>query len=177
MPLEKNKAPLPTSLLDSRGFTLLEVLIAMAIMIVALASIFMIEGSSIGASDKAKRMNIVSMLAKNKMIETEFDLEGKGFDELDKETSGKFDPPFSDYGWKRSVKELKFPNIGSGGGSGQDDANAQVTALISKLFSEFLSKSIREVSVAITWQRGGHEQSFAVATYWVDLNHAFELTE
>jgi type II secretion system protein I len=173
--LAKNKARI---LGGRRGFTLLEVLIAMAIMITALAAIFMIEGSSIGASDKAKRMNIVSMLAKNKMIETEFDLEGKGFDELDKETAGKFEAPFNDYGWKRSIKELKFPNIGGGGGSSaQDDANAQITDMISKFFSEYLSKSIREVSIAITWQRGGHEQSFAVATYWVDLNHAFELTQ
>ena len=170
--MEKNKAPL----LNRRGFTLLEVLIAMAIMVTALAAIFTIEGSSIGAADKAKKMNIVSMLAKNKMIETESDIEGKEFDELDKEKTGQFEPPYADFGWKRTIKELKFPNVGSGGG-GQDDPNAQITEMIAKIFSNFLSKSIREVTVAVVWKRNGHEQNFTVSTYWVDLNHAFELQE
>jgi hypothetical protein len=150
----------------------------MAIMVTALVAIFTIEGSSISASDKAKRMNIVAMLAKNKMIETEYDIEGKAFEELDKEKSGTFDPPYNDYGWKRTIKELQFPNIATAaGGSPQDDQNAQITDMISKFFTNFLSKAIREVTVAITWSRGGHQQNFTVTTYWVDLNHEFQLSE
>jgi general secretion pathway protein I len=159
---------------SKEGFTLLEVLFAMAIMSVALVAIFTIEGSSISASDKGKRMNIVAMLAKNKMIETEFDLEGKTFDEVEKDKTGNFEPPFETYTWKRSIKELKFPSIGGGGG---DDQNAQVTEMISKLFSNYLSKSLREVTVSIIYHRGEHDQTFSVSTYWVDLNHAFELSE
>ena len=166
------------------GFTLLEVLFAMAIMSVALVAIFSIEGSSIGASDKARRMGIVAMLAKNKMIETEYDIEGKTFDEVEKEKAGTFEAPFETYGWKRSIKEMKFPTLSTGGmggaaggGSAADDANAQVTDMISKLFSNYLSKSLREVTVSVIYHRGEHDQTFSVTTYWVDLNHAFELSE
>ena len=170
--MEKNNA------VSSAGFTLLEVLIAIAIMVTALTTIFTIEGSSIGASAKAKQMNVVAMLAKNKMIETEFDIEGKSFDEIEKEKTGPFDAPFEDYTWKRTVKELKFPNLGGGGGSkGSNEAEDQATEMISKLISNYLSKALREVTVTVVWKRGGKDQTFAVSTYWVDLNHAFELSE
>ena len=99
-------------------------------------------------------MNIVAMLAKNKMIETEFDIEGKDFDEIDKEKTGQFEPPFDDYGWKRTIKELKFPNVGirrrRAGRSERADHRNDLQD-----FHQFLSKSIREVTVAIIWKRTG----------------------
>lgn len=162
---------------DNRGFTLLEVLIAIAIMVTALATILAIEGSSLGASEKSKTMNTVAMLAKNKMIETELDIEGKTFDEIEKDKSGAFEHPFEKYQWRRSVREIKFPTLNTGGGSSaEDEANQQATAMISKLISTYLSKAMREVSVTIVWQRSGKDQEFTVSTYWVDLNHALELT-
>lgn len=163
---------------DSRGFTLLEVLIAIAIMVTALATIFTIEGSSLGASEKAKRMNVVAMLAKDKMVETEYDLEGKTFDEIEKEKTAAFEEPFQDYSWKRTIKELQFPTLGTGAAAGAaDEQNAQVMEMISKLFSNYLSKALREVTITIIWKRAGKDQTFSVTTYWVDLNHAFELSQ
>lgn len=173
MLLEKTEA-----LIDCMGFTLLEVLIAIAIMVTALATIFTIEGSSLGASARAKQMNIVAMLAKNKMIETELALEGKNFDEIEKEKAAAFEAPFQDYTWRRSIQELKFPALSAGGGSGKNaESEGQAVELISKLVSNYLSKALREVTVTIAWQRSGKEQTFSVSTYWVDLNHAFELSE
>lgn len=162
------------------GFTLLEVVIAMAIMALAFGAILAVEGSSINASARAKQMNIVAMLAKNQMIETEYKIEGKTFDEVKKEDQGTFEEPYQDFKWKTVVKELKFPNIGSGGaGKGAASSAAggsdQTAELVTKLMTNFLTKSIREVTVTILWKRGSGEQTFSLATYWVDLNHAFEL--
>jgi type II secretion system protein I len=174
------------------GFTLLEVIIAMAIMVVAFGSILAVEQGSINASSRAKQMNIVAMLAKNQMIETEFKIQGKTFEEVKKEEEGNFKPPYEDYHWKAKVKELKFPNIGAvggankaegdnrdsrgdAGGDGQD--NSQASEMLGKLVSNFLSKAIREVSVTISWKRGSGEQTFTLSTYWVDLNYEFKLTE
>ncbi len=160
------------------GFTLLEVLVAVAIMALALTSIYTISGRSIIAEDRAKQMNVVAMLAKNKMIETELDFEGKTFDEYEKEKSAPFEAPYEDYSWKRTVKELKFPSLGGGGGaSNGNDSESQATDMIGKLFSNFLSKAIREVSVTIIWKRNNRDQTFTVSTYWVDLNHEFNLSE
>jgi prepilin-type N-terminal cleavage/methylation domain-containing protein len=170
--------------LGEAGFTLLETMIAMAIMMVAFASILMVESSSINTSVKAKQMNVVTMLAKNLMVETEYSFEGKTFDEYKKEESGTFPEPYQDYSWKREVKEVKFPDLGSGSAkasasdksgdaAAQDEASRQLT----KLLTQFLSKATREVTVTIKFKRGSGEQSYSIATYWVNLNHEFQLSE
>lgn len=163
-----------------QGFTLLEVLIALAIMTVMLTSIFLIQQSSIEATIRAQQMNTVAMLAKNLMIDTELAFQEKPFSEVKEEEKGQFPVPHQDYSWERKIKEIEFPNlgIGTGGGGeeGSEGANPQ-SEMLSKLVSNFLSKSIREVSVTISWRKGSGTQSYAVATYWVDLNHEFSLTE
>jgi type II secretion system protein I len=167
--LEKNK-----SLLDQAGFTLLEVLIAMAIMTVALSSILAVESGSINASARAKQMNIVAMLVKNQMIKTEYDIEGKTFDEVEKEKTEAFEAPYETYTWKRVVKEITFPTINPGSSDPNDTSVDQNAETMAKTISQFLSKAIREVDVSVNWKKDGKDQSFTVATYWVDLNHAFD---
>lgn len=165
------------------GFTLLEVLIAMAILVVSLASILAVEGGSIEATIKAKRMNVVAMLAKNQMVESEFKIQGKKFDEVRKEETGTFEPPYQDYSWKMTVKELKFPQISDlmknedANNSNQEQGANPQTELIGRVVTNYLSKAIREVTVTIIWKQSGKEQDFALATYWVDLNHEFSITE
>lgn len=162
------------------GFTLLETIIAMAIMVLALASILSVESNSINASARARQMNIVAMLAKDKMVETEYAIEGKTFDEVKKEEGGSFDAPYQEIRWKTTIKELEFPNLAvtgrkSEGGSGGGTTDAAET--LTKLLTKFFSKAMREVTVTVIWTRGTGEQSFSLSTYWVNLNHEFELTE
>lgn len=162
---------------SSEGFTLLEVLIAIMIMAIALGSIIAIQAGSIVATTRAKQMNIVAMLAKNQMIETEFKFRGKTFEAFKKEDGGTFEPPYEMYQWKSVVKEIKFPQIGGmkaqSGGAGTSDIQEMVT----KLTTSFLSKAIREVTVSILWKHSNKEQSFSLTTYWVNLNHEFSLSE
>lgn len=160
------------------GFTLLEVIIAMAIMAIAFAAILAVEGGSINASVRAKQMNIVAMLARNQMVDTEYKIEGKTFDEVQKEEEGKFDEPYQDYRWKRVIKEIQFPKISTGSEKSQSDSGqSEMAGMITKLMTSFLSKAIREVSVTIFWKYGKTEQSYALSTYWVDLNYEFKFSE
>jgi hypothetical protein len=46
-----------------------------------------------------------------------------------------------------------------------------------KLATKYLSKASREIVITIKWIEKKEEQKFVVSQYWVDLNHAFELTE
>jgi general secretion pathway protein I len=168
--LEKNNS----SLLGQTGFTLLEVLIAMAIMALALSSILSVESGSINASARAKQMNIVAMLVKNQMIKTEYEIEGKSFDEVEKEKGEAFEAPYETYTWKREIKEITFPTINPGSSDPNDQSVDQNAETMAKTISQFLSKAIREVDVSVNWKKDGKDQSFTVATYWVDLNHAFD---
>jgi type II secretion system protein I len=174
--------------LNNSGFTLLEVIIALAIMVIAFASILSVESESINASARAHQMNIVAMLAKNQMVETEYGFLGKTFDEVKKEDHGVFPEPYQDYSWNTTIKEIEFPALninvagdqsgGSGGSADQSqNQNADMVDTVSKLISQYLSQAVREVTVTINVKRGGGEQHFPVTTYWVDLNHEFQLSQ
>jgi prepilin-type N-terminal cleavage/methylation domain-containing protein len=174
---------------STAGFTLLETIIALAIMVIAFASILDVEDGGIMAAERTKQMNTVAMLARNKMVEMEYYVQGKSFDEVKKDDAGTYESPYEDFHWKSEIKEIKFPNIvatiqgaaaaasgGAGTGSGQAQNN-DLTDRMGKLVTNFLSKALREVTVTIFWKRTGGEGSFSVSTYWVDLNHEFELQE
>jgi general secretion pathway protein I len=168
------------ALLLEEGFTLLETIIAMAIMVLALSAILAVESGSINASIRTREMNIVGMLAKRKMVTLEHAFEGKTFDEFKKEDAGAFETPYQDYLWKVTVKEIEFPSLSSGApkdsSASASDGGGEMVEMISKLVTKFLSKSVREVNLTVSWNKGRNERSYALSTYWVDLNHEFELT-
>jgi prepilin-type N-terminal cleavage/methylation domain-containing protein len=170
---------------NTDGFTLLEVVIAMAIMFIALSAILGVEAGSVNAATRAKQMTVVAMLARNVMVDTEMKVEGKTFEEVKKEEGGAFKEPFQDYRWSTVIKEVELPSLTMGGKSGEGGSDSgggdgdgnEVANMMTKLITKFLSKAIREITVSITWKKGKGEQSFAVSQYWVDLNHEFELSE
>ncbi len=174
----------------SAGFTLLEVMIAMTIMVLCMASIFQISSTSIGAVEKVKNFNLIASMARNKMQETEFEIEGKSFTDMTKEESGTFEgPDFQDFRWQREIKEVEFPNLASlgkaQGGEGEDSGgspssgggNSDIAGMIGKNVTDYLSKSVREITITIFWKRAGGELKYSLSTYWVDLNHEFSITQ
>src|SRR5262245_17024548 len=100
---------------DESGFTLLEVIIALTIMVLAFSAILSVESGGITAAEKTHQLNVVSMLARNKMIEMEYAIEGKGFDEVKKEDGGQFAAPFEDFRWEAEIKEIQFPSMNLSG--------------------------------------------------------------
>lgn len=169
---------------DESGFTLLETIIALAIMVVTFASILSVESGSINASAEARQMNIVGMLAKSVMVDLEYKLEGKKFEEVKAEGGEAFKPPFENFRWTSLIKEIEFPNLNVGGSgqskegqSASSGGTTDMTETLTGLLTKFLSKSVREVTVTVFWKSGSGERKFALSTYWVDLNHEFVLSE
>lgn len=164
---------------DDGGFTLLEVMIALALMVVSFAAILSIQSNSISVTEKARNMNIATMLAKRAMVEAELELKGKTFREVKEEDGSNFEAPYQDFRWTRTIKEIEFPslNFASPGGGEEDGSgqNSQVEQL-AQLIQKFFTDSIRELTVTVYWPRGDGEQRFTLSTYWVDLNHEFSLT-
>lgn len=176
------------------GFTLLEVVIALAIMVLSFSSILAVEGGSINATARAKQMNFVAMLARNKMVETEYALQNKPLNEAKKEESGTFDSPYEDFRWKTTIKEIEFPalNLGSSSGSGAPNPGSsssgssggsvgqlqtQMEGTVNKMITTYINKTIREVTVSIIWRKGNTDQTYSLATFWVDLNREFNPNE
>ncbi len=165
------------------GFTLLEVMIAMAVMALGFAAIIMVQSNSSNTSLKAKQLNIATMLAKNKMLEVEQEIDGKPFESADKVKEDNFKEPFQDYHWKKEIKEIEFPSLfnsasasgGAQGGTEAEGSGGPMVEQMTQMITKYLSDSIREVKLTISWKRGNAEQSFSLTTYWVDLNREMRL--
>ncbi len=160
---------------EQAGFTLLEVIIAMAIMVIAFTAILSVQSNSIRTATRARQLNTVTMLARNAMIETELEIEGKSFTEISKTKNGAFAEPYQDITWEREIKEIEFPSLVPGGGGGNEQGGGATDQFL-QLLTNFLSQAVREVTVTIKWKKGSGEQKYSITTYWVDLNHEFQLS-
>jgi general secretion pathway protein I len=95
----------------SGGFTLLEMMIAMAILAGGLVWLIVSMSRNIQAENHAKLMTAATFLAREKMVELEDELYEKGFSEFEKEASGTFeDKGFNRYTWRAIVDKIELPN-------------------------------------------------------------------
>jgi len=118
-----------------RGFTLLEVMVAMAILSIALVALSEINAGAIAMHSYAKQLNVAAMLAKEKMLDIETQLDEKGLpaegENIDPSDGNFDDEGFPQYKWKVEVVAPKADNLDPtklvsmilGGSAGPDDPN------------------------------------------------------
>jgi general secretion pathway protein I len=88
------------------GFTLLEVLVALAILATSLVVLLQDVGSSIRLSEISRDLAVAAMIARDKMTETE--IEGKY---VIGEKDGDFEDRYPGFAWHQSIAEAMFPGI------------------------------------------------------------------
>ncbi len=91
---------------DFRGFTLLEVMIAMAILATTLVVVFQSQSQSVSMTSRARFETTASLLAQSKMAEMEA---AKPEDVIS--DSGDFDEDFPDYSWQVDVTETELKSL------------------------------------------------------------------
>lgn len=77
------------------GFTLLEVLVAVAILSITLSSLLSSQIAAMRATDQARRLSSVAFLAESQLVEIEWELRHDGWGTDDQ----TFDGDFSEEGW------------------------------------------------------------------------------
>jgi general secretion pathway protein I len=93
------------------GFTLLEMMIAMAILAGALTWLVVGVSRNISAENHAKLMTTATFLARGKMVEFEDQLYDKGFGEFEKEDTGGFeDKGFARFTYSVVVDKVEMPS-------------------------------------------------------------------
>jgi general secretion pathway protein I len=96
----------------ARGFTLLEVMIALAIISVALVAISGINSGAIDAHTYSKRLTIATLLARSKMADLEQELQSDGLPSDDSEEEGAFDEEgYPQYRWQAQIIRPKTEKI------------------------------------------------------------------
>ena len=181
---------------ESMGFTLLEVLIALAILAVSLMILVSAQSNAARMTVEADRILIGTMLAKRKLADTEIALEAlPGFSEQDSvRDEGDFRDLFSDryseFTWETEVKKLDIRNASTGslvdllglsdmmeGNEGEESAlpglpNQETLANMVNLdeVSEQLARYIREVHVTVRWDDGNGGDSVTLTTHVIKPN-------
>lgn len=74
-----------------RGFTLLEVMVAMAILAMSLVAAFDVVGGALRNHERTRHLELATMLARGKLAEVEARFEEDGFRDFDEEDDGTFE--------------------------------------------------------------------------------------
>ncbi len=87
-----------------RGFTLLEVMISLAILAVGLVAVSSLNGGAVAMHAYGRRATEATLLLRGKMLDLEDDLQKKGFSDFDDERHGDFtDESAPDYAWSAEI--------------------------------------------------------------------------
>lgn len=92
-----------------RGFTLLEVIIALAIIGIALVSLLSLGNRSIAAQTRVQCLTQATLLAQQKMAEAEVASRRGRLERTLQQ--GNFTPPHGEYRWRLEFAETPLPSV------------------------------------------------------------------
>lgn len=177
----------PEQRYGAAGFTLLEVMIAMAVLALSLTSMLTSQMASLRATRYAQTITSVAFLADYQLIETEYIVRKEGGWVLEDKF---YEGTFADQGWpdikyKCIVDFLKLPeytelraakdtsdreNRGESSMYYKSAGDQAFTALgmVWTPVKQAIERSIRKVKCTVTWKSGGQDEEFIVNTFWAD---------
>lgn len=96
------------------AFTLIEVMLALAILFAGLVVLISRTGANIRIAMEAHALDVATELARSKMDDIEEELLDQGFQELDQQFEGDFDEEgWPGYHWKADVIKIELPALGA----------------------------------------------------------------
>lgn len=169
---------------SASGFTLLEVMAAVAILSLTLVVLIGVVTNNVRATAHARLLTTATFLARGKIVSLEDTLIEKGFQDLDETDEGNFaDDGFREFSWSTAIEKIQLPTDmaqsaqkASGDLSQKKDPMQALTGMIGGLMGMFiepvrigLEESVRRVTVRVYWiERGRPEQSVDLIMYVTD---------
>jgi general secretion pathway protein I len=129
----------------TRGFTLLEVMISLAILAVALVAISDLNGGAVAMHAYGRRATEAALLLKGKMLDIEDELQKNGFSDFSDEKHGTFENEgAAAYSWSAEILKPDVQldpaqllgMIGVGGGDKQQKATGGIAGAASALAAQ-----------------------------------------
>ncbi len=177
----------------ARGFTLLEVMIALAILAGALMVTSDVVSGALRNHLRAQHLEVATLLARGKMAALEERYEWKGFAVDDQHDEGTFeDDGHPEVRWSVDVKVppvelgpdavlrvltgsdegvkglLPSPEQAPQLAAFQGTLTAALQGVLGKL-GEQMKRGVRQVKLTVSWPEGAQEESFTVVTHMVVL--------
>ncbi len=168
---------------DRQGFTLLEVIVALAILAISVLVLIDSQSQAVYMRQQGEEMVVGTMLARDIMTLVELRMEKEGFGELTITEKGEFNEEeyldaFEDYRWEYDVSrvELDLDRILAMAselmGMAEDEGAVEDQSMLTggldlsslgidpSMFTEELSKFVREIRVRVYWcgEEGAREE-------------------
>ena len=150
------------------GFTLIEVLIAMMILVGALIALSASWRGSVMAYRKGRQINVITHLLQKQTTEMELRFKNESLI-TDRELEGDFGTDYPNLSWKTEIKALQFPDLAPLLVSQEGGAN-QITLTVIRQMSTQLSQAIKEMKVSVLWKNQNNVATYSVTTYLISYN-------
>jgi prepilin-type N-terminal cleavage/methylation domain-containing protein len=170
------------------GFTLLEVLVAVAILSISLTSLLTSQMNALRATRYAQSITAMAFLAESKLIDIEWQIkeDEDGWGDNDKEYEGDFsEEGWPDVTYKCLVDMIEMPDYSAlqRAADASDNAETQATGIdvqdageqafdsmgmVWPIVKEAIERAIRKSSCTVYWTDGKIEREFRVDTFWTD---------
>lgn len=171
-----------TKIMRFRGFTLLEIMVALALMALSFTALFLVQSRATDLANRARSLSIATQLARLQLVEckreaqkiiasaSDFKMEGD-FRELGNEQytwechAPKFNMKTPSASQVEKTAKNKAPDAQKQGMATTQSAVSPVLSLI----TDTLSNSVRELAVIVRWNDGNAAEELRVVTHVVDL--------
>jgi general secretion pathway protein I len=167
------------------GFTLLEIMVAVAILSATLVVMLSIVTNNVRSTNHAKMTTAATFLARNKMVDIEDEILDQGFTDNDELGEGTFrDLGYPQFRWQTTIERIDLPSDLAGKARDQattdkmdaKDPMSMLTGFMGGMMSGFidpirigLQESVRKVTVRVLWdEHGRRDQNFEVVQYLTD---------
>jgi general secretion pathway protein I len=170
---------------SSSGFTLLEIMVAIAILSSTLVVLLSIVTNNVRSTNHAKMTTSATLLARTKMVDIEDQILDNGFTDNDETAAGSFkDLGYPQFRWETSIERIELPSDLAQRSRDQATTQSQdakdpmslLTGFMGGMMSSFidpirngLQESVRKVTVRVIWDEHGRpDQNFEVIQYLTD---------
>lgn len=177
--------------MNQAGFSLIEVLLAVAILASALTILIGTVSYSGQQSIYSARLTQAGLLARSKMVDLEYMIMEEGFSTAERSYSGFFDDEgYPDFRWEATIEPIEIPpeakeqftaqvNAQLFGGMDADagalSGNAAFSAMLPMLMGQLpefvnqIGERVRRINMTVYFEFAGREMPLEVAYYVVDV--------
>jgi general secretion pathway protein I len=170
----------------SSGFTLIEIMVAFAILSLTLVTLLGITTNNVRATNHAKMTTAATFLARNKMSDVEDQILYEGFTSDSETAKGTFkEDGYPQFSWETMIERIELPtDLGQKtqdkareSSNDSKDPMSLMTGFLGGVMGSFiepirigLQESVRKVTVRVIWDENGRrdEQVIEVVQYLTD---------
>jgi len=160
--------------MNKKGFTLLEVLLAMALMTTAL---ILLANSWSAGFNRVKKIQItfeLSSLLERKMDEYDRRFRGKALAEIPDKEADTFGDDYPLYTWKMESRKFEFPDISSTLSARTGGVDSMTAMVIHKL-TEQISATVKELKVTVIYKHPKKNIEVSATSYFVDYDKPLDM--